>query len=56
MASTGAATGGLQTALLPFQRDGVLFGLRRGGRVLIGDEMGVGKTLQGIALAPITRP
>lgn len=33
-------------ALLPFQVDGVRFGLRRGGRCLIADEMGLGKTLQ----------
>ena len=36
----GAAT------LLPFQKDGVKFGLQRGGRCLIADEMGVGKTIQ----------
>lgn len=32
--------------LLPFQIEGVRFGLRRGGRCLIADEMGLGKTLQ----------
>ncbi|EKX39033.1 hypothetical protein GUITHDRAFT_76774, partial [Guillardia theta CCMP2712] len=37
--------------LLPFQREGVLFGLAREGRVLIGDEMGLGKTVQAIAIA-----
>ncbi|XP_030531053.1 DNA annealing helicase and endonuclease ZRANB3 isoform X3 [Rhodamnia argentea] len=37
--------------LLPFQVDGVKFGLRRGGRCLIADEMGLGKTLQAIAIA-----
>ena len=36
-------------ALLPFQLDGVKFGLQRGGRCLIADEMGLGKTLQVIA-------
>lgn len=36
----------LLSALLPFQLDGVCFGLRRGGRCLIADEMGLGKTLQ----------
>jgi hypothetical protein len=41
----------LREALMPFQREGVLFGLARGGRVLIGDEMGLGKTLQAIAIA-----
>jgi hypothetical protein len=41
----------LQRALLPFQREGVRFGLARGGRCLLADEMGVGKTVQAIALA-----
>ena len=41
----------LDAVLLPFQRDGVRFGLSHVGRCLIGDEMGVGKTLQAIALA-----
>ncbi|KAL6953470.1 DNA helicase [Sarracenia purpurea var. burkii] len=33
-------------AMLPFQLEGVRFGLQRGGRCLIADEMGLGKTLQ----------
>ncbi|EOY21978.1 SNF2 domain-containing protein / helicase domain-containing protein / HNH endonuclease domain-containing protein, putative isoform 1 [Theobroma cacao] len=37
--------------LLPFQLDGIRFGLQRGGRCLIADEMGLGKTLQAIAIA-----
>lgn len=41
----------LKEDLLPFQMDGVRFGLRRGGRCLIADEMGVGKTVQAIAIA-----
>ncbi|XP_031490297.1 uncharacterized protein LOC116257565 isoform X4 [Nymphaea colorata] len=41
----------LQVSLLPFQQDGVKFGLRRGGRCLIADEMGLGKTVQAIAIA-----
>ncbi|XP_027125391.1 uncharacterized protein [Coffea arabica] len=41
----------LLDALLPFQVEGVQFGLRRGGRCLIADEMGLGKTLQAIAIA-----
>ena len=36
----------LVQSLLPFQYEGVKFGLRRGGRCLIADEMGLGKTLQ----------
>ena len=30
----------LFNSLLPFQQEGVLFGIRKHGRVLIGDEMG----------------
>ncbi|CAI9284011.1 unnamed protein product [Lactuca saligna] len=41
----------LLEVLLPFQFEGVKFGLRRGGRCLIADEMGLGKTLQAIAIA-----
>lgn len=36
----------LLDVLLPFQLDGLRFGLQRGGRCLIADEMGLGKTLQ----------
>lgn len=36
----------LLDVILPFQLEGVRFGLRRGGRCLIADEMGLGKTLQ----------
>ena len=41
--------------LLPFQEKGVRFGIRRNGRVLIADDMGVGKTIQAIALAACYR-
>eukprot|EP00658_Telonema_sp_P-2_P060965 TRINITY_DN49738_c0_g1_i1.p1 TRINITY_DN49738_c0_g1~~TRINITY_DN49738_c0_g1_i1.p1 ORF type:complete len:243 (-),score=42.29 TRINITY_DN49738_c0_g1_i1:39-767(-) len=41
----------LSRALLAFQRTGVEFGLARHGRVLIGEEMGVGKTIQAVARA-----
>lgn len=37
--------------LYDFQSDGVDFGIKNYGRVLIGDEMGVGKTVQALALA-----
>ena len=40
----------LRDAMFPFQREGVKFGLARGGRVLIGDQMGLGKTIQALAL------
>ena len=46
---------GLQEALLPFQAEGVRYGLARRGRMLLADEMGVGKTLQAIALASCYR-
>ncbi|CAM9141421.1 unnamed protein product, partial [Sphacelaria rigidula] len=41
---------GLRDTLLPFQREGVMYGLRRRGRLLIADEMGTGKTLQALAV------
>lgn len=46
-----AAGVSLADRMRPFQREGVQFGLRAGGRVLIGDEMGLGKTVQACALA-----
>ncbi|PFH38410.1 hypothetical protein BESB_007520 [Besnoitia besnoiti] len=45
----------LRRSLFPFQLDGVLFTLQRGGRALIGDQMGLGKTLQALALLSIYR-
>ena len=45
----------VQRSLMPFQRVGVRFGLGLRGRVLIADEMGVGKTVQAIALASCYR-
>ena len=41
----------LRGALMPFQKLGVQFALRREGRLLLADEMGVGKTVQAIAIA-----
>ncbi|GAQ80644.1 SNF2 domain containing protein [Klebsormidium nitens] len=46
---------GLRKTLLPFQREGVRYSLRRGGRCLIADEMGVWKTIQGITIASCYR-
>ncbi|KAJ1420613.1 P-loop containing nucleoside triphosphate hydrolase protein, partial [Ochromonadaceae sp. CCMP2298] len=40
----------LMATLLPFQLEGVKFIIRRGGRGMLGDEMGCGKTIQAIAL------
>ena len=34
-----------------FQKDGIKFGLERKGRILLADEMGVGKTVQAIGIA-----
>ena len=61
-APTSAATGNdvasldflpvkLRKALLPFQREGVKYGLEKEGRLLIADEMGLGKTLQALCVA-----
>ena len=41
----------LLNSLMPFQREGILFGIRHNGRVLIADDMGLGKTIQAISLA-----
>lgn len=41
--------------LYQFQREGVRFALEHHGRVLIGDEMGVGKTIQGVSIAACYR-
>jgi SNF2 family DNA or RNA helicase len=46
-----ALPGFLEAALMPFQREGVRFGLQRSGKCMLADEMGVGKTVQAIALA-----
>ncbi|UKJ90023.1 hypothetical protein MACJ_003281 [Theileria orientalis] len=37
--------------LFSFQKEGVNFGLKKNGRVLIGDEMGLGKSLQALAIS-----
>ena len=41
----------LRATLMPFQEEGVRVGLCRAGRLLLADEVGVGKTLQALALA-----
>ncbi|CAD7923697.1 unnamed protein product, partial [Amoebophrya sp. A120] len=38
----------LPPAVLPYQREGFAIALQRGGRVLFGDEMGLGKSLQAL--------
>eukprot|EP00448_Togula_jolla_P018493 CAMPEP_0170581482 /NCGR_PEP_ID=MMETSP0224-20130122/7061_1 /TAXON_ID=285029 /ORGANISM="Togula jolla, Strain CCCM 725" /LENGTH=706 /DNA_ID=CAMNT_0010904617 /DNA_START=14 /DNA_END=2134 /DNA_ORIENTATION=- len=41
----------LPARLLPYQLEGVRFGLSRGGRCILGDEMGLGKSVQALSLA-----
>eukprot|EP00341_Mesodinium_pulex_P003517 CAMPEP_0116960808 /NCGR_PEP_ID=MMETSP0467-20121206/46176_1 /TAXON_ID=283647 /ORGANISM="Mesodinium pulex, Strain SPMC105" /LENGTH=94 /DNA_ID=CAMNT_0004648597 /DNA_START=679 /DNA_END=963 /DNA_ORIENTATION=- len=41
----------LASTLRPFQKLTMNKAIRRGGRLLIGDEMGCGKTIQAISLA-----
>jgi SNF2 family DNA or RNA helicase len=43
----------LRIQLYEFQKEGIKFGIEKMGRVLIGDEMGVGKTIQALALCGI---
>jgi len=40
----------LETALMEFQREAVRFGLAHGGRCILADQMGLGKTLQAISI------
>ncbi|XP_068141566.1 SWI/SNF-related matrix-associated actin-dependent regulator of chromatin subfamily A-like protein 1 [Drosophila tropicalis] len=41
----------LNEKLMPFQREGVCFGIAQKGRLMICDEMGLGKTYQALAIA-----
>ena len=43
----------MKKVLYKFQKQGVAFGIKKSGRLLLGDEMGVGKTIQAIALCSI---
>lgn len=43
--------GDIYDKLMPFQKDGVKFGIKKQGRVLLADEMGLGKTIQALAIA-----
>lgn len=45
----------LYNNLYAFQKVGVQYGVDHFGRCLIGDEMGVGKTIQAIAIAYLYR-
>ncbi|KAK1133916.1 hypothetical protein K0M31_011702 [Melipona bicolor] len=37
--------------LMPFQREGICYGISRGGRCMIADDMGLGKTIQALGIA-----
>lgn len=41
----------LVESLMPFQREGVCFGISKKGRCLIADDMGLGKTIQALGIA-----
>ncbi|XP_072396063.1 SWI/SNF-related matrix-associated actin-dependent regulator of chromatin subfamily A-like protein 1 [Diabrotica undecimpunctata] len=41
----------LSAALMPFQIEGLRFGINRNGRCMIADDMGLGKTFQALAIA-----
>ncbi|EAR84994.2 helicase carboxy-terminal domain protein, partial (macronuclear) [Tetrahymena thermophila SB210] len=43
----------IKQSLFKFQKTGIEFGIQRNCRLLIGDEMGVGKTLQALCIAYI---
>lgn len=40
----------MQKSLYKFQKDGIEFGFKNFGRLILGDEMGVGKTIQAIGI------
>ena len=44
---------GLLKALYRFQKQGIIFGIKKFSRLLIADEMGVGKTVQAIGLSSL---
>ncbi|XP_050677167.1 SWI/SNF-related matrix-associated actin-dependent regulator of chromatin subfamily A-like protein 1 isoform X2 [Leptidea sinapis] len=45
----------LRNKLMPFQQDGVRFGIAKRGRCMIADDMGLGKTFQALAIASYYR-
>ncbi|XP_075980389.1 SWI/SNF-related matrix-associated actin-dependent regulator of chromatin subfamily A-like protein 1 [Anticarsia gemmatalis] len=45
----------LRRKLMPFQEEGVRFGISRRGRCMIADDMGLGKTFQALAIASYYR-
>lgn len=45
----------MQDSLYDFQRKGILFGIERKGRILLADEMGVGKSIQALGIISVFR-
>ncbi|XP_011876001.1 PREDICTED: SWI/SNF-related matrix-associated actin-dependent regulator of chromatin subfamily A-like protein 1 [Vollenhovia emeryi] len=41
----------LTSILMPFQRDGICYGISKSGRCMIADDMGLGKTIQALGIA-----
>ncbi|KAL0104812.1 hypothetical protein PUN28_016447 [Cardiocondyla obscurior] len=41
----------LTDIIMPFQRDGINYGILKGGRCMIADDMGLGKTIQALGIA-----
>ncbi|XP_054007521.1 SWI/SNF-related matrix-associated actin-dependent regulator of chromatin subfamily A-like protein 1 [Hylaeus anthracinus] len=41
----------LLNQLMPFQREGICYGISKGGRCMIADDMGLGKTIQALGIA-----
>ncbi|XP_011330154.2 SWI/SNF-related matrix-associated actin-dependent regulator of chromatin subfamily A-like protein 1 [Ooceraea biroi] len=41
----------LMDNVMPFQRDGICYGVSKGGRCMIADDMGLGKTIQALGIA-----
>lgn len=45
----------IRTSLFPFQRDGVQMALARKGKIILADDMGLGKSIQSLAIASYYR-
>ncbi len=45
----------IRTSLFPFQRDGIQIALARNGRIILADDMGLGKSIQSLGIASYYR-